>query len=234
MPELRIDDISFSYENNNVLKGLSLHLSSGEKASIIGGNGKGKTTTLKIAAGLLRPDSGQVSIDGLSPEDERSKAIMGYLPEDASPYGMLSVYENVYYAASLRGLDNARDMANSMMETFGIRGYSYIPASKLSRGNRQRLSLAMTFVHNPSLLIMDEPLNYLDIPTQEKVIQMVRKTDATVLVSTHVLSTAHSLTDRIMILNSGRITWQGTIDDVTSTITEGDRLEQKIAKLMEQ
>lgn len=234
MPEIKVDSVFLSYETNSVLKGLSLHLKDGEKVSIIGANGAGKTTTLKIVAGLLRPDSGSVSIEGISPEDERSKAITGYLPEDASPYGMLSVYENVYYAASLRGLDNARDRANAIMEEFGIRGYSAIAANKLSRGNRQRLSLAMTFVHSPKLLIMDEPLNYLDIPTQEKVIKMVRKADATVLVSTHVISTANSLTDRIAILNDGRITWVGTVDEVMSSASDGERLEQKIARMMEQ
>ncbi len=234
MPEIKVDSVFLSYETNSVLKGLSLHLKDGEKVSIIGANGAGKTTTLKIVAGILRPDSGSVSIEGISPEDERSKAITGYLPEDASPYGMLSVYENVYYAASLRGLDNARDRANAIMEEFGIRGYSAIAANKLSRGNRQRLSLAMTFVHSPKLLIMDEPLNYLDIPTQEKVIKMVRKADATVLVSTHVISTANSLTDRIAILNDGRITWVGTVDEVMSSASDGERLEQKIARMMEQ
>lgn len=234
MPEIKVDSVFLSYETNSVLKGLSLHLKDGEKVSIIGANGAGKTTTLKIVAGLLRPDSGSVSIEGISPEDERSKAITGYLPEDASPYGMLSVYENVYYAASLRGLDNARDRANAIMEEFGIRGYSAIAANKLSRGNRQRLSLAMTFVHSPKLLIMDEPLNYLDIPMQEKVIKMVRKADATVLVSTHVISTANSLTDRIAILNDGRITWEGTVDEVMSSASDGERLEQKIARMMEQ
>ncbi|MCL4438065.1 MAG: ABC transporter ATP-binding protein [Candidatus Thermoplasmatota archaeon] len=234
MPEIKVDSVFLSYETNSVLKGLSLHLKDGEKVSIIGANGAGKTTTLKIVAGILRPDSGSVSIEGISPEDERSKAITGYLPEDASPYGMLSVYENVYYAASLRGLDNARDRANAIMEEFGIRGYSAIAANKLSRGNRQRLSLAMTFVHSPKLLIMDEPLNYLDIPMQEKVIKMVRKADATVLVSTHVISTANSLTDRIAILNDGRITWEGTVDEVMSSASDGERLEQKIARMMEQ
>lgn len=234
MPELSVENISFSYKNNNVLKGISLHLAAGEKVSIIGENGTGKTTTLKIVAGLLRPGSGKVSIDGISPEDERSKAIMGYLPEDASPYGMLSVYENVYYAASLRGLDDARDRAFSLMDTFGIRSFSHIIAGKLSRGNRQRLAMAMTMVHSPSLLILDEPLNYLDIPTQEKVIEMVRKADATVVVSTHVLSTAHSLTDRLLILKDGKITWEGTIDDVISTGPGEERLEHKIARLMEQ
>lgn len=234
MPEIKVDSVFLSYETNSVLKGLSLHLKDGEKVSIIGANGAGKTTTLKIVAGLLRPDSGSVSIEGISPEDERSKAITGYLPEDASPYGMLSVYENIYYAASLRGLDNARDRANAIMEEFGIRGYSAIAANKLSRGNRQRLSLAMTFVHSPKLLIMDEPLNYLDIPMQEKVIKMVRKADATVLVSTHVISTANSLTDRIAILNDGRITWEGTVDEVMSSASDGERLEQKIARMMEQ
>jgi ABC-type multidrug transport system, ATPase component len=234
LPEIKVDSVFLSYETNSVLKGLSLHLKDGEKVSIIGANGAGKTTTLKIVAGILRPDSGSVSIEGISPEDERSKAITGYLPEDASPYGMLSVYENVYYAASLRGLDNARDRANAIMEEFGIRGYSAIAANKLSRGNRQRLSLAMTFVHSPKLLIMDEPLNYLDIPTQEKVIKMVRKADATVLVSTHVISTANSLTDRIAILNDGRITWVGTVDEVMSSASDGERLEQKIARMMEQ
>ncbi len=234
MPDVRLENISHSYGKMEVLKGLSLNIPNGEKVSIIGANGAGKTTTLKIAAGLVRPDSGIVTVDGNSPEDESIKAISGYLPEDASPYVMLSVYENVYYAATLRGLDDASEKANSIMDFFGIRSYSNIIASKLSRGNRQRLSIAMTMVHNPRFLIMDEPLNYLDIPIQEKLIEMVRSSKATILVSTHVLSTAQSLTDRIAILSNGKLTWRGSIDEVMSTGKTGERLEQKIARLMEQ
>ena len=232
MASIRFQEVSYSYGSNEALHDLTFKLESGEKISILGSNGAGKSTTLKLATGLLRPKNGQITVGDLSPEDSLIKRKIGYLPEDASPYRMLSVIENIQYSAALRGVEDVISASENMIDIFDLSHYRLTKASRLSRGNLQRLALAMAIVHGPEVLIMDEPLNYLDLPTQERVVRLVKRTASTVFVSTHVVSTASRLTDRIMILSGGRISWTGSIDDVENIGTDGETIEAKIARMM--
>lgn len=224
--------VSFSYSTTEILHNITFRMKEGEKVSIIGANGAGKSTTLKLATGLLRPKSGTVSILGDSPEKRAIKRKIGYLPEDASPYKLLSVMENIQYAALLRGVEDVEGSAEEMMNLFDLTHYRLAKAYTLSRGNLQRLSIAMTFVHNPDVLIMDEPLNYLDLSIQETVVNLVRKTKSTVLLSTHVVSTASRLTNSIMLLSGGRIAWQGTLDEIESLMKPQDTIESTLARMI--
>ncbi len=229
---ISVRNVIFNYDSFNVIDGLNFSIDCGEKYSLIGANGSGKSTTLKILAGLLRPISGEVEILGNNPENQDVKRKIGYLPEDASPYRLLSVRENVEYAAALRGVEDVRDSADSIMEYFDVRGYERIKSSKLSRGKLQRLSLSMALVHKPEIMILDEPLNYLDVPTQEKTVKLLRSSKSTVFVSTHILSTANRLTDHIMILSSGRISWSGTLAEINEEGDSAETLETKVARMM--
>ena len=229
---ISVRNLVFNYDSFNLIEGLDFSIECGEKHSLIGVNGSGKSTTLKILAGLLRPVSGEVKILGSHPENPDVKRKIGYLPEDASPYRLLSVRENVEYAAALRGAEDVRDSADNIMEYFDIRGYERIKSSKLSRGNLQRLSLSMALVHKPEIMILDEPLNYLDVPTQERTVKLLRNSKSTVFVSTHIMSTANRLTDGIIILSSGKISWSGTFAEINKEGDSGETLETRIARLM--
>ncbi|QIW25262.1 ABC transporter ATP-binding protein [Sulfolobus sp. S-194] len=212
-----LDSISFSVPCNG-------------KYALLGPNGAGKSTTLKILTGLLRPDSGEVYIKGMNPTSVEVKRILGYLPEDAMPYRNLTVIENLEYFASLRDLP--RERAKEMIYLLGLEDYIYVEAGKLSRGNLQKLSLALVLLHNPEVILLDEPLNYLDIPTQERVINILKSLNGTLLVSTHIMSIATRLTDHVIIINHGKVIWTGSIDELKSLGREDEPIESIVAKIM--
>ncbi len=144
---------------------MTFKLDEGEKVSLIGQNGTGKSTAFKLACGILRPEGGDIKIVEGSPEDEGIRRKMGYLPEEPVPYRFLSMRENLEYSAPLRGVENVRKAAEWAMDMFDLHGLDMTEAAMLSRGNTQRLALGMVTLHDPDVLILDELLNYLDIPT---------------------------------------------------------------------
>lgn len=233
MEGISFADVSFSYSTEEVLRGISFNVPAGSKISLIGRNGVGKSTALKIASGILRPKAGVVLIGGERPELEHVKWKIGFVPEEPMPYRYLSVVENIEYSAALRGVNDVREASHDIMMTFDIEHLARVRAAGLSRGNRQRLGLAMGLVHKPEVMILDEPLNYLDIPTQEILSDTLRKSSGTLLVSTHLVSTATRLTDRMMILSGGKISWEGTYSELELTGLSGDTMESKITRLMQ-
>lgn len=233
MTHIEFNDVSFAYALEYVLKDVTFKLRQGEKVSLIGQNGAGKSTAFKLACGILRPTGGAVNIMGGSPEDEGIRRKIGYLPEEPAPYRLLSVRENLEYSASLRGVENIREAAGWAMDMFDLHALDMTKAAMLSRGNTQRLALGMATLHDPEILILDEPLNYLDIPTQERLVKFISKSSKTILVSTHLVSTATRLTQEIMLLSSGKIGWRGKFADLSNFGTDMDSMESKIVRLMQ-
>jgi len=221
------------YGNFVALRGISFRIPDGGKYALLGPNGAGKSTTLKLIAGLLKPDKGTVRVYGYDPaNDLETKKIIGYLPEDATPYRNLSVRENLEYIAALRGIDDAADRALEIMDALKLRDYERAKVAKLSRGNIQKLALALAIIHRPRLLLLDEPLNYLDIPTQEEVISMLSKIGNSMLVSTHIMAVAGRLTDNIIMISRGMLIWQGTFAKLKEMSNEGEPIEKVVARLM--
>ncbi len=221
------------YGNFVALRGISFRIPDGGKYALLGPNGAGKSTTLKLIAGLLKPDKGTVRVYGYDPaNDLETKKIIGYLPEDATPYRNLSVRENLEYIAALRGIDDAADRALEIMDALKLRDYERAKVAKLSRGNIQKLALALAIIHRPRLLLLDEPLNYLDIPTQEEVISMLSKIGNSMLVSTHIMAVAGRLTDNIIMISRGTLIWQGTFTKLKEMSNEGEPIEKVVARLM--
>ena len=230
---VEVRDVHKSYGHVKALKGLSFEVPEGGKYALLGPNGAGKTTTLRLLVGLLRPDYGTVRVLGRDPAvDYEVKRRIGYLPEDPSPYPTLTVRENLEFIAALRGVDDPRDRAEKMMDLLGLRNYEKKMVSTLSRGNLQKLAIALALIHEPVVVLLDEPLNYLDIPTQEEVIGILSRMKATFLVSTHILSVAGRLTDRILIISGGTLIWQGTFDDLRKMAHEDEPVEAVVARLM--
>lgn len=208
----------------------------GESVALLGPNGAGKSTTLRILAGLLRPDAGNAFVCGFDVQRQvrEVKACIGYLPEDAVPFLNLSVRENLEYVAVLRGLNDS--VVDEAIKLLGLEDLADRRAATLSRGNRQRLAIALAIMHKPRVLLLDEPLNYLDIPTQEAVIKMLRDLNAggtTILVSTHIMSVAERLASRVIVINRGSIVWQGSMSELRDTAaSSGERIEEVVARLM--
>ncbi|EZQ11056.1 multidrug ABC transporter ATP-binding protein [Candidatus Acidianus copahuensis] len=227
-----LQNVTKRYGNFEALKYLSFSVPCQGRYALLGPNGAGKSTTMKILAGLLRPDQGRANIGGHPPESKEARKMMGYLPEDPLPYRTLSVRENLEYIASLRGLIDSKERAEKLMDLLDLKEYDRVQAGKLSRGNRQKLALAMAIIHDPSILLLDEPLNYLDIPTQERIISLLNSMNSTFLVSTHIMSIATRLTDHVIIIAHGSVIWEGTIFDLKKLGEENEPIESVVAKMM--
>ncbi|BFI76966.1 ABC transporter ATP-binding protein [Sulfurisphaera ohwakuensis] len=231
---IELRNVVKKYGKVTALNNVSFTIECGEKVALLGPNGAGKSTTLKLIVGLLRPDNGEVLVKGLDPFSTKARGIIGYLPEDASPYLMLTVRENLEYIASLRGVNNVKDKVDKLLDFLALRQYEKNRVMSLSRGNRQKLALALALIHDPEILLLDEPLNYLDIPTQERVISLLNSmTNATMLVSTHIMSIARRLASKVIILSNGQVVWQGNISDLKKFGEENEPIESIVARLME-
>ncbi len=227
-----VSNVSRNFGQVMALKGLSFTIPWGEKFTLLGPNGAGKSTTLKLLVGLLKPDSGEIRIGGADPGSKEARSIVGYLPEDASPYRTLSVRENLEYIGALREVGNVREATDVMLDLLELREYEKAKVGRLSRGNMQKLSLALTLIHKPKVLLLDEPLNYLDIPTQEKVIAFLNSLNATHLVSTHIMSIASRLTKNVIMLSRGAVLWEGSIDALKKLGKEEEPIESVVARMM--
>jgi len=224
--------VSRKFGKTLVLNNLEFRIPWGEKFALLGPNGAGKSTTLKLLTGLLNPDSGEVTIGGVAPSSEEARSIIGYLPEDASPYQMLSVRENLEYIGALRQVKNVSEATDNLLDFFDLRDYEKAKIGKLSRGTTQKLSLALAIIHKPKILLLDEPLNYLDIPTQEKVITLLNSLNTTQLISTHIMSVANRLTKNIIMLSKGDVLWTGSIDALRKLGHEEEPIESIVARMM--
>ena len=229
---IELDHVTKSYGPVLALNDLNFNVPVGGRFALLGPNGAGKSTTLKLLVGSLRPDKGQVKILGLSPESREAKSAVGYLPEDALPYRMLSVRENLEYISALRCVPDVKGRVDFLLDELDLRQYERSNVGRLSRGNTQKLALALSIVHSPKVLLLDEPLNYLDIPTQEKVIVMLDRMEGTHLVSTHIMAIANRLTDSVVMISKGQVLWEGTIEELRKKGSHEEPIEAVVARMM--
>ncbi|MEJ2775761.1 MAG: ABC transporter ATP-binding protein [Sulfolobaceae archaeon] len=226
-----VENLVKFYNGIRVLDSISFHIGCGERWALIGPNGAGKSTTLKILAGLIPLDSGEVRIMGYKPGSEEAKRLIGYLPEDSDPFPALSVEDNLKFVAALRNVKNADDYIEYLLTLLDLSKYRNYKASSLSKGNKQKLAIAMVLLSKPKILLLDEPLNYLDLPSQEVVIQLLNELkDVTILVSTHIMSIANRLATNALIIVNGRIMWKGKFEEL-KRLGEGS-LEKIIIDIM--
>jgi len=195
---LAVDNVSFS-------------LSQGEIVGLLGHNGAGKSTVLKLMTGALEPDEGEVRLDGLKMDAaaDAMKSQIGYLPENLPLYGDMQVVDYLDYMASMYGLDGvfARDAVVRSMKTTELEDRAFDRIDQLSRGFKQRVGVAQAILHDPKYVILDEPTNGLD-PSQTLAMRRLLKRlskDAAVLVSTHVLQEVNAVCDRALILRAGAL-----------------------------
>lgn len=229
---IELAHVSKSYGSVPALDDLTFEIPIGGRCALLGPNGAGKSTTLKLLVGSLRPDTGTVKILGSSPESREAKSVVGYLPEDALPYRMLSVRENLEYIGALRGVADVKGQVDYLLDELDLRQYEKSNVGRLSRGNTQKLAIALALVHSPKVLLLDEPLNYLDIPTQEKVISLLDGMAGTHLVSTHVMSIASRLTDSVVMISKGMFLWEGTIEELRKKGSHEEPIEKVVARMM--
>ncbi|RKX68616.1 ABC transporter ATP-binding protein [candidate division WOR-3 bacterium] len=189
------------------LRGITLVVGKGEAVALVGPNGAGKTTAIKIILGLLNPDCGKISIFGQDPNSDIRKRI-GYLPENPTFYRFLTGRENLLFLTRMVDPDIPIKRIDEMLRLVGLYGAKDRPVRGYSRGMVQRLGIAQAIIHNPDLLILDEPLSGLD-PIGRKEIRSIllnmKKEGKTIFFSTHILPDVTPLADRVIVINKGRI-----------------------------
>ena len=222
---LKIEQLNKQFGRAVALDGMSMHVNEGALYGFIGPNGAGKTTTIKIIMGLLLPDSGVVTIGGADVTREPKKVLeqIGYVPDFFGVYDNLKVSEYMEFCASCYGMYGLKARQKSMMllEQVGLDGKADFYVEGLSRGMKQRLCLARALVHNPAILIMDEPTAGLDPRTRfefKEILKELREQGKTILISSHILSELSEICTDVGIADQGKMVLEGKIDDIQNQI----------------
>ncbi len=204
---------------------LNLSVRRGETYSIVGPNGSGKTTTLKILLGLIFPTAGTASIFGKSIADLSVKERIGFLPEDAYLYDVFNGEELLDFYAGLFGFSKKRrrELTDELLSLVGMQANRKIPFRECSKGMRQRLALAQALVNDPELLILDEPTSGLDPAGRHqmtRLIQELKRRGKTILLCSHFLAEVEEVCDRVGIMYRGRLVAEGTLGELAGSPTE--------------
>lgn len=207
------------------IRGLCLSVSQGDVFGCIGPNGAGKSTTIKLLLDLIRPDSGSVSINGLPVGNEASRASVGYLPENPYIYDFLSASEYLSYAGRLSGMSTAAIKLRSqeLLDKLKLNQAANRRISGYSKGMQQRTAIAAALIHNPDLVVLDEPMSGLDPLGRKLIFDLIAelKTQGkTIFISSHVLTDIERLCDRVGIIVQGKLCHEGSVADLTSPLEE--------------
>ncbi|MBW5377052.1 ABC transporter ATP-binding protein [Brachyspira pilosicoli] len=208
---ISVKNLTKYYDDFQALKGISFEIKSGEIVGILGPNGAGKSTTLRILTSYLSPTSGDAIIDGKSilDKDIEIKKIIGYLPESAPLYNDMCVFDYLVYMADIQELDRNKlsERLNYVVEACSLKDVISKPIGELSKGYKQRVGLAGAIIHDPKILILDEPTNGLDPNQIVEIRELIKELgkEKTVLISTHILSEVEATCSRAIIINKGTI-----------------------------
>ncbi len=225
---IEVENLCRRYGSMMALDGVTFDAQPGEVVGLLGPNGAGKTTTMRILTGFMPPSSGQARVAGhdVLRDSMAARASVGYLPERTPLYLEMSVEACVTFWAELRGVKAARSAAHDALKKVDLFDRRRSLVRTLSKGMRQRLGLAQALVHNPAVVILDEPTIGIDPAQVIEVRQTVRALgrEHTVLFSTHILTEAEQVCDRVVILNQGRVAAQGTPETLRQHLRSGDRV----------
>ena len=222
---IEVRDLYKSYGDVVAVGGISFEVRRGEVVGFLGPNGAGKTTTLRILTGYLRKDRGSVSVAGFEVDAEplEVKRRIGYLPEDNPLYAYLTVREYLSFLAEVRQLSSVRSAVERAIEIAGLQEVRNRPIGELSKGYRQRVGIAQAILHDPDILILDEPTTGLD-PTQiVEIRSLIRELgrEKTILLSTHILPEVSATCGRVIIINRGQIVADSTPSELETARSRG-------------
>ena len=218
---IEIEGLTKSFGSVKAVDNISLTISKGEVIGFLGPNGAGKTTTMRLITGFLSPDAGTVKVNGIPVETNRIEAqkYIGYLPENNPLYKDMLVSEFLDFSADLKDIppSKRRSAFDFVVEAVNIGDVFYRPISELSKGYRQRVGIASALLHEPPILIMDEPTEGLDPNQRTEIRALIKKLaqDHTIIVSTHVMQEAQAVCNRLVIINKGRIVADGTSEELS-------------------
>lgn len=243
--KLELKDIHKSFDGKEVLKGINFSVESGRALGLLGRNGAGKTTSIRIIMDIFRANAGEVLLDGKL--FEPSKKQVGYLPEERGMYPKKTVLEQMVYFARLRGLDKktAVESAKKWLGRLQIAEHEKRKMDTLSKGNQQKVQLATTLVCDPDIVVLDEPFSGLDPVNSQILKDVIRERIASgkiVIFSSHQMSYVEEFCEDVVIINQGEVVLQGSLDVIKHEYGQGkkilsaldltlDELEQHLGKL---
>ncbi len=212
MSAVAVDGVWKFYGDYPALKNIKLETEPGSCLALIGRNGAGKTTLLRTVAGFSRPGRGQIRIFGKEPRNPEARRLMGFIGHGISVYDELSAFENLRLFAQLYGLPDPRRSAMEWLEHTGLDRVRDGLVREFSRGMRQRLAVARAFMHDPSVLLLDEPFTALDdraIAVLQRLLREALADGKTIVMSTHQLREALELASHVALLNRGQVAFHG-------------------------
>ncbi len=239
---ISVRDLKKYFGEVKAVNGISFDVQKGEVFGLLGPNGAGKTTTIKLLLGLLEPLGGTIRVFGLNPEREevQMKEKVGYVSEEPFIFKSLTPKDLFNFIASIRKLDpeETTERAQRYLESLGAVEYYEQLIATLSHGNKQKMQIIASILHEPELLILDEPIAGLDaksVRVVKEILDMHIEKGGSVLFSTHIMEIAEDLCDRIAIINRGKLVGLGTIDELRQQADKlGASLEEVFLRLTEQ
>lgn len=226
---LKIAHLSKSFDSIKAVDDISLEVKKGEIFGLLGPNGAGKTTTISMIASLLKPDSGKIYIDSLDTETDlkKIKKMMGVVPQEMAFYEELSAKENLIFWGKLQGVGRKtlEERIRFYLEKTGLLGRENDPLKKYSGGMKRRINLIIGLIHQPKLLLLDEPTIGIDVQTRLNIYEIIKEASSqgtTILYTTHNLQEAEELCHRIGIMDQGKILAEGTLTELIKIVGEKD------------
>jgi ABC-2 type transport system ATP-binding protein len=212
MSILKLKDLVKRYDQNIAVDNISLDVGEGELFGLLGPNGAGKSTTINMVCGLLKPNQGEIIIDGVSLKEKpmECKSKLGLVPQEIALYDTLTAYENIEFFGKLSGLRGAKltERVNEALEFVGLSDKSKSIPKSFSGGMKRRLNIACAIVHHPKVIIMDEPTVGIDPQSRNHILESVRKLNkmgSTVIYTSHYMEEVEALCTRIAIMDHGRL-----------------------------
>jgi ABC-2 type transport system ATP-binding protein len=215
---IRLDAVTKRFAGHLAIDRLDLHVPAGCVYGLLGPNGSGKTTAIRIIMGILRPDDGRVSLLGADPDETRRRRV-GYLPEERGLYKKMKVLELLIFLAEIRGIERrvGRERAGAWLERLELGSWQQRRVEDLSKGMQQKVQFIGTVLHEPELLVLDEPFSGLDPLNQnvlEEIVLEFRGRGATILFSTHLMEQAERLCERVCMISHGRRVLEGELAEI--------------------
>ncbi|WP_066637938.1 ABC transporter ATP-binding protein [Desulfolucanica intricata] len=213
---LKVDKLGKSFKNSQIIQDISFEVQKGEIMAILGPNGAGKSTTIRIIMGIMYPDEGTIKFQN---HEDIPRNKIGYLPEERGLYKNVKVMDILLYLAELKDypLKKAKERAHAYLEKFDLRGKENVSVEELSKGMGQKVQFIASILHEPELLILDEPFSGLDPVNQELFKQEIRGLAANgtaVLLSSHQMNLVEEICERLFLINRGQRVIYGNMDDV--------------------
>lgn len=229
---LRVEHLSKAYGNNVAVQDVSFTVEKGEAYGLLGPNGAGKSTTIAMIMGLLPPNSGEIFVDKLNlrKQPKEAKQKLGYVPQEIALYGELTARENLFYWGRLYGLHGKALTAkvNNALELVGLAEWAKARVSTFSGGMKRRINIAAALLHDPEIIIMDEPTVGIDPQSRNHILETVKclnREGTTIIYTSHYMEEVEFLCERVGIIDHGKIIAEGSIEQLRQIVGENSELD---------